>query len=975
MFGPHLAIQCGVCRVALTFGLIGWLGSTVFGDHHRGDARSSSVTRRELTLDDRVRYERRIEEVYWRHRIWPAANPRRKPPLDEVLPVSSVRARVEEYLLKSQALATYWQRPISGDQLQAEMDRMARQTNQPAMLKEVWAALGNDPYVIAECMARPSLANKLIRAWYAHDDRYHGALRFRAETQLRAFRSVDDMHRMSGAYREMEWTNNAASNVSAGSVQDESAMSPAEWSDNVRQLALIFEAGITESPLGVLSSLQEDDERFYVVAVLAKADDHVRLATVEWLKESFETWWHGAQRGAATSLPAPEPHNGYRLTPIESRPGACVDDTWQPTSSPYLSGRTFHTAVWTGSEMIVWGGAGVFLTYPFATGGRYDPTTDTWASTNTANAPSARSVHTAVWTGSEMIVWGGQSSDDIYSNPYLSTGGRYDPTADSWTATATSNAPGARIGHTAVWTGSEMIIWGGLSRQYDPFSEQWIDVALHDGGRFDPASSRWTSTPTANAPSARSGHTAVWTGSEMILWGGGLSTGGRFAPLTGNWTPTSTTNAPVARGGHTAVWSGSEMIIWGGLDSNGRTVLLNTGGRYDPATDNWNATSTDGAPTPRAQHSAVATGDRMIVWGGYDRDASGTGGRYDFATDTWTPTAALNAPSARFSHTAVWTGAELIVWGGAGRYLNDTGGRYDPVTDTWKATATTNVPNPRWRHSTLWTGSEMIVWGGAGGNGTGGRYDPATDTWTPIALSAAYGPAIWTGREMLVWSRPDSGGRYDPTTDTWTDMTPINAPAARSFHTAVWTGREMIVWGGDGGGSNLLDTGARYDPSGDTWIPTSLSNVPMRRWLHTGVWTGDEMIVWGGVSLDSSGFHGANTGGRYDPRTDTWTSTSTTNAIYRSEHTAVWADGQMIVWGGKTSQAFGSNTGARYVPATDNWMATATTGAPSGRLDSSAVWTGTEMIVWGGFGESGPVDTGGRYCASTGSSVVPHRFR
>ena len=61
-----------------------------------------------------------------------------------------------------------------------------------------------------------------------------------------------------------------------------------------------------------------------------------------------------------------------------------------------------------------------------------------------------------MWTGSEMIVWGG-------SWRHLNTGGRYNPSTDSWTATSTTNAPAARDGHTAVWTGSEMIVWGGYN--------------------------------------------------------------------------------------------------------------------------------------------------------------------------------------------------------------------------------------------------------------------------------------------------------------------------------------------------------------------------------------------------------------------------------------------------------------------------------------------------------------------------------
>ena len=107
--------------------------------------------------------------------------------------------------------------------------------------------------------------------------------------------------------------------------------------------------------------------------------------------------------------------------------------------------------------MIVWGGDDFSNT-----GGRYDPATDSWTPTSTLNAPSARRSHTAVWTGSEMIVWGGRTTGLRQSVPeFLNTGGRYDPATDSWRPTSTLNAPSARGSHTAVWTGSEMIVWGG----------------------------------------------------------------------------------------------------------------------------------------------------------------------------------------------------------------------------------------------------------------------------------------------------------------------------------------------------------------------------------------------------------------------------------------------------------------------------------------------------------------------------------
>src|SRR5712692_11870203 len=75
-----------------------------------------------LTFAERVAYQRAIEDVYWRHRIWPAENPNAKPPLDAVMPSSQIESRVEDYLRKSHALEVFWQLPITAESLQAEMD-------------------------------------------------------------------------------------------------------------------------------------------------------------------------------------------------------------------------------------------------------------------------------------------------------------------------------------------------------------------------------------------------------------------------------------------------------------------------------------------------------------------------------------------------------------------------------------------------------------------------------------------------------------------------------------------------------------------------------------------------------------------------------------------------------------------------------------------------------------------------------------
>ena len=80
---------------------------------------------------------------------------------------AEIEKKVEDYLRDSQALEDYWQRPITPDQLQAEMERIASHTKQPGVLREIFAALGNDSLVIAECLARPVLTERLITELYA----------------------------------------------------------------------------------------------------------------------------------------------------------------------------------------------------------------------------------------------------------------------------------------------------------------------------------------------------------------------------------------------------------------------------------------------------------------------------------------------------------------------------------------------------------------------------------------------------------------------------------------------------------------------------------------------------------------------------------------------------------------------------------------------------------------------------------------
>src|SRR5213595_1559972 len=165
----------------------------------------TNVSQRTLTFAERVAYQRAIEDVYWRHRIWPKERPDPKPSLDAVMSQEQLEKKVADYLRKSQALADYWQRPITAEQLQAEMDRMANHTRQPEVLQELFEALGNDPLVITECLARPALSERLITNWYAYDQRIHGELKQRAEAELQTHSSIEAMRETNGKYSETEF--------------------------------------------------------------------------------------------------------------------------------------------------------------------------------------------------------------------------------------------------------------------------------------------------------------------------------------------------------------------------------------------------------------------------------------------------------------------------------------------------------------------------------------------------------------------------------------------------------------------------------------------------------------------------------------------------------------------------------------------------------------------------------------------------
>lgn len=351
-------------------------------------------------------------------------------------------------------------------------------------------------------------------------------------------------------------------------------------------------------------------------------------------------------------------------------PSGCLP--WEATPETGApSARELHTAVWTGSKMIVWGGSVLEAPYVTATGGVFDPVLRTWTPTSMVGAPSPRSSHVAAWTGSKMIIWGG-----FGETAFETSGALYDPETDTWTPMTSAGAPAGRVEQGDVWTGSELLVWGGQAK----------GALVAGGGRYNPATDTWKSVAGPQGASPRFANTMVRAGDEVIMWGGQnyadwLGDGAFWSPAQAAWTgATSNAGAPEAREAHTALWTGSAMLIWGGWNGG---PFLNSGGVFDPASGaggTWASMSEAGAPSPRKNHSATWTGSAMLVFGGCGadscKDTYGDGGLWTPGAGggSWAPVTESAILSARRFHTAVWTGAEVIIWGGrAGTKPTNTG--------------------------------------------------------------------------------------------------------------------------------------------------------------------------------------------------------------------------------------------------------------------------------------------------------------
>jgi hypothetical protein len=353
---------------------------------------------------------------------------------------------------------------------------------------------------------------------------------------------------------------------------------------------------------------------------------------------------------------------------------------WRELPAGPLEPRVNEASVWTGRQLIVWGGASPSEPKGFADGAAYDTRTARWH--RIARSPlQGRIYAAAVWTGKEMIIWGGGSP---VGGALFDDGAAYNPKTNRWRRI--SPWPGnGRVRAIAFWNGDDMIIWGGSNPSALPGGPQ--DPRIANGAAYNPRADSWRSIAT---PSFFAGYPAfgVWTGEQLMVWGtlGATLGAATYTPLTNEWRELPPSPVTPLGSAEPVVWTGAELIVPGAqLKQVGAESGATDGAAYNQQQDTWRPI----APAPPllscSEPISQWTGRVVLSFCGANTRAPtplpAILAAYNPSSDHWQT---LDPPPAPIEGAAgAWTGRELILWGvtyGANRSTHAAAAAYRPST-------------------------------------------------------------------------------------------------------------------------------------------------------------------------------------------------------------------------------------------------------------------------------------------------------
>ena len=328
----------------------------------------------------------------------------------------------------------------------------------------------------------------------------------------------------------------------------------------------------------------------------------------------------------------------------------------------------------------------------------------------------------------------------------------------------------SRSDSVAVWTGTELVVWGG-----DRGNTQFAD-----GASYNPATRAWTRLPPAPL-SARAGSVATWVDGYVVIWGAfsnparQLTDGARYDPNTRTWTRLPAVSAAPGYTSAQLVTVGSSAVLLRSSPGTG-TAPASTIVRadaYDPRTNTWQRLLDLTAPPTHhvAQVDALGVGDTVFVWTSWSHTIQTTAN----STET---NYGIDAARLDLAGKHSWTSV--------------------PASPDEGAAAT----NPQWTGNRIFLPQVQGFCGFCAGPGLSLTpavlIDPRTGHRTTIpSLPTGAATAVWTGAAVLdvgnTRSTAQTTAAFDPATGQWHTLTP--GPASQGDSVSVWTGHELIQWG------------------------------------------------------------------------------------------------------------------------------------------------------------------------------------
>lgn len=354
---------------------------------------------------------------------------------------------------------------------------------------------------------------------------------------------------------------------------------------------------------------------------------------------------------------------------------------------------------------------------------------------------------------------------------------------EGWTPMAASPlSPRSRA--VSAWTGSELLVWGGEGKTSDACMIQQDGSALcgeqvrGDGAAYDPDSDTWR--PMADSPlpedlGSQFRYRGAWTGSELVVWGGPAGEGAAYDPVADSWRRIAP--APIlTRTSFGLVWTGEEVVVVGGSaqveepdpedPGRGRSIVPVEVAAFSPSSGTWRLLPD--LPAGRVDPEVLVVDGRIVVLGGFVPQAevdeppvlSLDGGR-------WTD---LGDPLVGEVAAAAWTGEHLVV---SGRVpfdppdvttpvvaaLTPSSGVWDPWPDpvdrmgawqlVWTGVEVVRLPDPGLGAPE----SDLLAQAIESEGGSGWRALPPSDLETVVDAAVA-----WTGSELLFWGGAIQGG-------------------------------------------------------------------------------------------------------------------------------------------------------------------------------------------------------------------------